>query len=99
MFYFNTYFNYNFWGHTYSPSIYCKDIRLSEHKNLEIEFLKENKIIGFYIDITFSHEDHAGPEFEFQLLGFGITFNFYDCRHWDYDKDQWYPKGKRLDED
>ena len=55
-----------------------------KNKYIEVNTYKRNSIINFYVDWSFK-EDHAGFMLEFDLLGFGAALNFYDCRHWDYE--------------
>ena len=33
--------------------------------------------------------DHAGLTFEFTLCGLTFSKKIYDCRHWDFEKDDW----------
>ena len=33
--------------------------------------------------------DHAGVSIYLEAFRFCISFNLYDVRHWDYDKDKW----------
>ena len=46
-------------------------------------------LLTFKIDLFFRGKDHAGPHLEFSILGFYISFLFYDNRHWDYHKNNW----------
>jgi hypothetical protein len=34
-------------------------------------------------------QDHAGFDLEAGLFGYCVHFNFYDNRHWDYEKKVW----------
>jgi len=33
--------------------------------------------------------DHAGMEWEIEILGLTLTLNLHDNRHWDYEHDKW----------
>jgi hypothetical protein len=35
------------------------------------------------------HTDHAGIDLALGILGYGISFRFYDTRHWDYENNTW----------
>lgn len=47
---------------------------------------------GTILDIEFrftNKQDHAGLEIVLGILGYGIHFNIYDNRHWDYENNRW----------
>lgn len=44
------------------------------------------------LDIDFhisTKEDHAGVSLDIGLLGYGIHFQIYDSRHWNYETNKW----------
>ena len=60
-----------------------KVIRVSKNKTIEIGLYKNNSIIGCSFGITGFKQDHAGFNFDLELLGYNIDFIFYDNRHYD----------------
>lgn len=65
----------------------CKDFKITEYKNLEIQFEFNNILTTewFVFDIsTRSNQDHAGIHFNFEFMKL-IFFNIslYDGRHID----------------
>lgn len=58
------------------------------HKFWEFNVYKDNSIIRLNFKFTI-RTDHAGFGFDFDLLGYGIDFRFYDHRHWDYENNCW----------
>lgn len=54
---------------------------MSKHKTVEIECWKNNVILGVNFNITDFNQNHAGFDFNLSLLGYTISFNFYDNRH------------------
>ncbi len=69
------------------------ELRLREyiwnpHKFWDLTICKNSSIIGFSIDYTM-RQDHAGFVLEFDLFGWNIEYRFYDCRHWDDERNCW----------
>jgi hypothetical protein len=63
--------------------------RIGAHKAWELEHTYYSGSL-VDIDLTYSvREDHAGFEIAVGLLGYGIHFRIYDCRHWDYELGAW----------
>lgn len=58
------------------------------NKFIELEFHTIENLVGFNFLWT-RKRDHAGIDIQFSLLGVCMHFNFYDCRHWDYEKNCW----------
>jgi hypothetical protein len=69
-------------------TLFYKGNKLTKNKSCEFQVVRTNEIVGLELSITIE-EDHAGLDFDFALFGYGVLFNFYDTRHWDYDKDEW----------
>lgn len=57
--------------------------------NFQISRFDSYYLVDFDLDIRFSGRDHAGPNFDFWILGFGLNLNLYDVRHWDYENECW----------
>lgn len=71
-------------------NFFCLDKKLSENKNLEIEFYRGmNELVALGLNITFEGQDHAGPRFSLAILGHTLDVKIYDGRHWDYEKNCW----------
>lgn len=69
----------------------CKDFSLTKNKSLEIQVSTWGNaytLIGFDFCIT-RYQSHAGISLELELLNKSLIINFYDNRHWDYDKGEW----------
>lgn len=69
-------------------NVYCKVFRLSKYKFAEFEVVRDTVIISFSLKIN-PRRDHGGICIDFGLLSWGVSFNIYDSRHWDYDTDTW----------
>ena len=65
--------------------------RLSEHKSLEMQFMKDYYLVGINLDFSYVFKgcDHAGPEIALSLFGYTFTMHIYDHRHWDDDNNCW----------
>lgn len=59
-----------------------------KHKFLELQIYRDSNIVVVNANWTVK-QDHAGLRFEVGLLGFCFDINFYDCRHWNNDNNQW----------
>lgn len=59
--------------------------KLFQHKAWEIQIYRANVILEFVLNIT-HRQDHAGIKLELGLFTWCITFDLYDSRHWNYDK-------------
>ena len=56
------------------------------NKFIELEIYRDSSILSFNFNWTI-RQSHAGLDIEVGLLGYCFHFNFYDSRHWDYDKE------------
>lgn len=56
-----------------------------------MQFMKDYYIIGIELDFgyIFKGQDHAGPEIAISLLGYTLSAQIYDRRHWDHDNNCW----------
>lgn len=77
----------NPWSNRFD-NLKCWSEKVFENKAIEFEILKTTDIIDFSIDIT-HRQSHAGFRLELGLLGYNMSFHFYDTRHWDYDANTW----------
>jgi hypothetical protein len=62
--------------------------KLTKNKALELEFYRSNTIVEFESRLTF-REDHAGLTLGLGLFSYTLRAQFYDTRHWNYDKKVW----------
>jgi hypothetical protein len=61
---------------------------LGQNKAWEFNIYKTAHIIS--VDFRWDFKtDHAGLQLVLGLLGKDIEFTFYDCRHWDREKEDW----------
>ena len=69
-------------------NLYCKEYLYRPHKAIELELTKDNSFISFSFRWSF-RADHAGMSIKVGLLGYSISINTHDTRHWNYDSDIW----------
>jgi len=69
---------------------YGVSFKVVTNKYIELEcgYISEWNWFEAVIEAT-RKRDHAGVLVRFELLGFFISFDLYDNRHWDYDNDKW----------
>ena len=77
----------NPWGSPFA-NLYNKSGRLTAHKSWEVELLKGRQLIGFEVGYTM-RQSHAGLTIELALLGYSVSFQIYDNRHWSTDTNDW----------
>jgi hypothetical protein len=66
---------------------------ISENKNVELEaFYSNYEIFKFELNSHLIGRDHAGFDLSINILGFEVSFRFYDSRHWDYGNWRWEEK-------
>lgn len=88
------YFGFNLsWPFKYDPhyqkNYFNKVWNVAKHKAFEIQISRMgDDIIGAHLNLTFK-QDHAGLAFDLYLFRRVFMINFYDTRHWNYDKDRW----------
>jgi hypothetical protein len=66
--------------------------QLSKNKFWEGQIIKTNNLFRLELQFT-TRQDHAGLGFEVGLLGWELHNTIYDCRHWDYDQNQYCMNG------
>ena len=62
---------------------------ISKYKAWEFECVRHS--IGVVkISVQWSARcDHAGPRLDLSLVGYSVSFQIYDIRHWDYQNKCW----------
>jgi hypothetical protein len=72
---------------------------ITKNKSWEFEIgrFPEWNWFDFKLKLT-RKEDHAGLYKYVEILGFFISFQIYDNRHWNYEKDRWYLPGEEIEE-
>lgn len=70
--------------------------------------ISENKFITFEItrhwyylfklnlNLELSGSDHAGPNIDIELFGYGVSIALRDKRHWNDEEDRWYLPGESI---
>lgn len=72
--------------------VFVLDAQIARHKNLEIQLSRWSRIVHIIeleLDTRFTGRDHAGPRIYVGLLGFFLSLQIYDHRHWDYENGRW----------
>lgn len=70
-------------------NLWCRAYKTPlKNKFIELECYKDCTLVSFYFNWT-ARQSHAGLDLEAGLFGYCFHFNFYDNRHWDYDKNQY----------
>ena len=59
-----------------------------KNKYWEFQIMKTSDVVAFDFSVT-QRRDHAGIYFEVGLFGYNAAFNFYDCRHWNHETNDW----------
>ena len=61
---------------------------VSKYKAIEVEVYRSNTIAEFEARLRF-REDHAGLTIGLGFLSYTLRAQFYDTRHWNYEKKVW----------
>lgn len=70
-------------------SIWCKSQGTPfKNKFAELEIHNTTTLVGFGFRWSIA-QDHAGVHIQISLLGYCLSFNFYDNRHWDQETNCW----------
>jgi hypothetical protein len=77
----------NPWSDHFEP-VWSWSKRLFKHKAVEVEVYCSNTIAEFGSRFT-AREDHAGLTLGLGLLSYTLRAQFYDTRHWNYEKKAW----------
>lgn len=68
------------------------DRKIAKNKSVELQISKWSAIRDLFtlaLDLNWSGEDHAGPEFEFGIGPYWLCFQIYDHRHWNWEQGRW----------
>lgn len=60
-----------------------------KNKCWELQLTQDEELFRIEFEWT-ARQDHAGVRFELGLIGYKISFTFYDVRHWDYQSNNYY---------
>lgn len=66
--------------------------QLTKNKSVEIQPSFHSGLNWGSLGINFEYSqkcDHAGFNFDLNLIWFTLCIHFYDHRHWDYNKDDY----------
>lgn len=59
------------------------------HKTVEFEVYRDNTIVSISFRWSLMR-DHAGMSLELGLLGYTVSAQYYDTRHWNEDEGRYY---------
>ena len=76
-------------------SLYNKSIAVSKNMSAEFEVFRDNTIISLMFRWGI-RQSHAGVMLDLGLLGYSISLQFYDNRHWNYEEDRFDDWGDKL---
>ena len=80
----------NPWAKQNFKNLWCKEEHIAPNKAYCIEFTRNaSTLFELSVDLNISGHDHAGPDIEFTLFGYGIHAQIYDTRHWDDETNTW----------
>jgi hypothetical protein len=78
----------NPWSNSFD-NLRCRNYKTPfKHKFIELEFIRDCSLVSFGFSWTV-RQSHAGLDLEAGLFGYGVHFNFYDSRHWNFEKKAW----------
>jgi hypothetical protein len=70
-------------------NIFCKSVKLTQHKSAEVECINNNLLVEFAFSIN-TQCDHGGVSITVGLLGYSIQASISDNRHWNATAGQYY---------
>ena len=77
----------NPWSDRFAPTLsWSKSV--SRYKAVEVEVYRSNTVAEFEVRLRF-REDHAGLTLGLGLFSYTLRAQFYDIRHWNYEKKAW----------
>lgn len=79
----------NVWNNVYEV--------FSHSKYIELDVYKDNTIVSFSFRLT-TRQDHAGLMIDAGLLGYTVSFQYYDIRHWNHEAGRYYKYSEELGE-
>ena len=77
----------NPWSDCFEP-VWSWGKAVSKYKAVEVEVYRSNTVAEFESRLRF-REDHAGLTFGLGFLSYTLRAQFYDTRHWNYEKKAW----------
>ena len=77
----------NPWSDLFKP-VWSWDKKVTKNKAVEVEVYRSNTVAE--LEARLRHrEDHAGLIISLGLLSYTLRAQFYDTRHWNYEKKAW----------
>ena len=71
-------------------TVFDRSATVSTNKFVELQAYRgSSEIFQIKLTTVWRGRDHAGPEIELTLFGWGIILSLLDKRHWDYDNNCW----------
>lgn len=70
-------------------NIFNKSKQISKHKFAEFEVYRDTTIVSISFRWT-TRQDHAGMMLELGLLGYTVSGQYYDTRHWNEEEGRFY---------
>ena len=77
----------NPWSDCFEP-VWSWGKAVSKYKAVEVEVYRSNTVAEFEARLRF-REDHAGLAVGLGFLSYTLRAQFYDTRHWNYEKKAW----------
>lgn len=69
-------------------SLFCLSGGLTKNKSWEIQALRDSNWLHLEFRLT-TRGDHAGLVLALGIFGYTLALQYYDHRHWDWDKNTW----------
>lgn len=69
------------------------DKKITKHKAFGFQFTKScnfHTIFGITLDTQWMGQDHGGIRLTIELWRYFLHIEFYDMRHWNWEKKRWY---------
>lgn len=71
-------------------NIYNRAWAVSQTRTLEVQFDRyDYELLGLGFDLRWSGQSHAGPDIDFNILGWCFRICLPDNRHWDREINDW----------
>ena len=77
----------NPWSDLFKP-VWNWDKTVTKNKAVEVEVYRSNTVAEFETRLR-HREDHAGLTIGLGLFSYTLRAQFYDTRHWNYEKKAW----------
>jgi hypothetical protein len=75
-------------------NVWCRAYKTPfKNKFIELEILRDSTIISFMFRLSM-RQSHGGLNMELGVLGYSVSFNFYDNRHWSYEYNRYFNPGE-----